>query len=337
MKVLVTGATGYLGRHLIQRLLADDVDIVAVGRDVNARPWPEHPRLQAAWCDLGREASVRELADTAGPVDVIIHSAAVTSGSHAEAMRGSVLGSKHLLDAFGGSGARFVLVSSFSCYKLTALRPWAVLDEHAPIEDCLRLRDSYTITKTRQERLVRDACADKGLPLVVIRPGKIYGSGSFGLPPQLGLDLKGIAYLWMGGNHPLPLTHVVNCADAICLAGLRDEAAGETINIVDDDLPTQKQFMRLYRECCGPMPRAHRIPDWGFRLFVRIMEWASRKTKGNVPPVLTKYRAENLWKPLRYSNRHAKDVLGWQPKVGWQEGVRDMLAELPEARTKAAR
>jgi nucleoside-diphosphate-sugar epimerase len=259
-------------------------------------------------------------------VDVVFHMAAVTSGSHAEAMRGTVAGSRHLVEAFAATGARFVLASSFSVYKLSALKRWAVLDESAPIEDNLRLRDSYTITKTRQETLVREACGRLGLPLVVVRPGKLYGPDAISLPPQLGLDIKGVVFLWMGGGHLLPLAHVANCADAIYLAGVRDAAAGQTINVVDDDLPTQKSFMRLYRTCGGPMGRAIRIPDWAFALFVRMMERGHRVTKGNVPPVLTRYRAANLWKPLRYSNSRAKHVLGWQPTVGWVDGVTGMLS-----------
>jgi nucleoside-diphosphate-sugar epimerase len=331
MRALVTGASGYLGRHLVRRLLDEDVDIIAMARDANAQPWPSSSRLQPASCDLGHVPSVRRLAEQAGPVDVVFHMAAVTSGSHAEAMRGTVVGSQNLVDAFAATRARVVLASSFSVYKFSALRKWALLDENAPIEDCLRLRDSYTITKTRQEALVREQCARQGLPLVVIRPGKIYGPDTVALPPQLGLDLKGVAYLWMGGNHLLPLTHVSNCADAIYLAGVRDGAVGETLNIVDDDLPTQKAFMRLYRECCGPLDRAVRIPDWTFALFVRMMERANRSTKGNVPPVLTRYRAAALWKPLRYSNQRAKNALGWEPKIGWAEGVKAMLSTLPGA------
>jgi nucleoside-diphosphate-sugar epimerase len=278
---------------------------------------------------------VRRLADQAGRVDVIFHMAAATSGSHAEAMRGTVVGSQHLVDAFAATGARFVLASSFSVYKLSALRRWAVLDEKAPVESCLRLRDSYTITKTRQELLVRERCGRLGLPLVVIRPGKIYGPGTIGMPPQLGLDLKGVAFVWMGGHHLLPLTHVSNCADAICLAGIREAAVGETLNIVDDDLPTQRAFMRLYRKCGGPVGRAVRIPDWMFAAFVRMMERGNRMTKGNVPPVLSRYRAANVWKPLRYSNERAKEILGWTPRIGWVEGVTAMAAAAAASRALA--
>ena len=175
-----------------------------------------------------------------------------------------------------------------------------MLDESTPIEDCLSLRDSYSITKIRQELLIREGCTRWDLPLVVIRPGKLYGSGVFALAPQLGVDLKGVAYVWMGGSHLLPLTHVSNCADAICLAGIRDAAIGQTLNIVDDDLPTQRDFMRVYQECCGPMPKAVHVPDWMFSALVWMMDGANRVTRGKVPPVLTRYRAANLWKPLQY-------------------------------------
>jgi nucleoside-diphosphate-sugar epimerase len=324
MRALVTGASGYLGARLVRRLMDERAEIVAVARDSRGSDWP--PGVQPASCDLGQTASVGELVRRTGPVDVIYHMAAVTSGSHAEAMRGTVVGTRNLLEAFAGMGARVVLASSFSVYKLSALSRWDVLDEDTPIEDTLRLRDSYTITKTRQELLARELCPKLGFPLVVVRPGKIYGPGTIGLPPQLGLDIKGVAFVWMGGSHLLPLTHVSNCADAIYLAGVRDTAVGATLNVVDDDLPTQRAFMRLHRRCRGPVPRAVHVPDWIFALFVRMMEWGNRATKGNVPPVLTRYRAANLWRPLRYSNARARQVLGWQPKIGWVEGVTEMLS-----------
>ena len=109
----MTGASGYLGRHLVRRLLEEDIDIVAVGRDARNQPWPSSPRIQSATCDLGQVASVRALAEVARRVDVVFHMAAVVSGSHAEAMRGTVVGSQNLLEAFAPTGARFVLAEQF--------------------------------------------------------------------------------------------------------------------------------------------------------------------------------------------------------------------------------
>jgi nucleoside-diphosphate-sugar epimerase len=326
MRVLVTGASGFLGQHLVSVLLREGVETVAVCRDPKNASLPADALLTKVPCDLGRADAVTKLAERTGNIDVIYHSAAVTSGSHAEAMLGTVVGSRNLIEAFAEARPRLVLVSSFSVYKLTTLRRWATLDESAPTEDNLRLRDSYTVTKTRQERLVRAECERRGIPLTVVRPGKIYGPGAYPLPPQLGLRLPGIAYLWMGGGHVLPLTHVSNCAEAVYLAGIHPEAVGQTINLVDDDLPTQRAFMKLYRSCCGRPKRTFWIPDSVFGLFVRVMERASRTSKGNIPPLLTRYRAANLWKPLTYSNGRARQVLGWTPRIGWVEGVRETLA-----------
>lgn len=58
-------------------------------------------------------------------------------------------------------------------------------------------------------------------------------------------------------------------------------------------------------------------------------------TKGNVPPVLSRYRAANVWKPLRYSNERAKEILGWTPRIGWVEGVTAMAAAAAASRALA--
>lgn len=323
MKSLVTGASGYLGLETLARLRERGLEVRAL-----VRPGTDTTRIEPltrdiVYADLTRKVDASEVLDG---IDCVYHLAAGTSGSHYEMMMNSVVATDNLLNATGpGTLRRFVLVSSFSVYQMSALKKNGILDEKCPIETNLRARDPYAITKVRQERLVVEACREKEIPLVVVRPGKIYGPGTSPLLPQLGLRVPGVCFFYIGGRSVLPLTHVSNCADAIALAGLAEGCDGEVLNVVDDDLPDQKRYLRACESTTGRIPRKVWVPYAVFGIVARALEVASRKTKGNVPPVITRYRAENLWKGLRYSNEKVKTILGWQPHVPTETGLQEMF------------
>ncbi|HVN95531.1 MAG TPA: NAD-dependent epimerase/dehydratase family protein [Syntrophorhabdaceae bacterium] len=320
---MVTGALGYIGQGVVRSLHRRDIEVFAVvrtGSDIT--PIRDSVKEVIFW-DLASEGSPEAIPEDIG---CIYHLAAATQGSHFEMMMNTVVATDNLMRALADKKVgRFVLVSSFSVYKMTSLKRGSVLDETCPIEDRLVARDSYSNTKVRQEALVKKICAQRGLPLVIVRPGKIYGPTTYPIPPQMGLNIPGICYLYIGGRSVLPLTHVANCAEAIVLAGLAKGIEGDTFNIVDDDLPTQGQFVRLYRRHLGSFPTRIWVPYGMFRLMALIYEYVSRKTKGNLPPLISRYRADNLWKSLKYTNRNAKEKLHWAPQKATGEGLVEMF------------
>ncbi len=324
VRVLVTGAGGYLGHRLVKRLIEiggmEVRALVRPGGDIFRLRDYKHTIFQG---DLLNKNSVDEMLRG---IDIIFHLAAATSGSHFEMMMNTVVATENLLEALKGNNiSKLILVSSFSVYQMTALKTGGVLDESCPIETNLKVRDPYTITKVRQEKLVRQKCEEMGIPFTVIRPGKIYGPGDNPIPPQLGLSVPGICFLYISGGNKIPFVHVSNCADAICLAGMSSGVEGEVFNIVDDDLPTQSQYLRLYEEILGKMPRKIWVPYNIFYISSRLFEVVSIKTKGNIPPIITRYNIENLWKKLYYDNNKAKKILNWTPRISIDEGLRDML------------
>jgi 2-alkyl-3-oxoalkanoate reductase len=322
VKVLVTGAAGFLGRVVVQAAVDAGHDVVAMVR----------PRSAAADLDWDRgqvtvvEGDLRQRGswcDRLPPVDAVVHLAAGVSGDFAEQFRASVVGTEHLLGCLPlDQMQRFVHVSSLSVYEFDAIPDGAVLDETAPLEPALTARDAYTATKALQEQLITDTCRSAGLDLVVLRPGAILGPGKhwgWGAAAAAGPVSCLVAPL----TRP-PLTFVSNCADAIVRALDAPGAAGQVVNVIDDSLPTRLGLFWMARRAKAtsawpiPVPLAIvRVLAWGIDLVDR--RWLGGRAR--VPELVSRRRQHARWKPLRYSNDAARQVLGWTPVVSIDDAV----------------
>jgi nucleoside-diphosphate-sugar epimerase len=260
-------------------------------------------------------------------VDLVFHLAASLKGSPADIFMNTVVASDRLLDALVGRTATVVLVSSMGVYGTAALASGTVVDERTPLETHPGKRDAYSHAKWRQEKLFRERCAEAGLRLVVLRPGVIYGPGGSALSARIGLNVFG-CFLHIGGSSVIPLTFVENCADAIVLAGFNASAVGESFNVVDDDLPTSREYLRWYRREVDAM-RFVRVPYAGMRLASGAVEWYHRRSRGQLPAVFTRYKTATLWKGTRFDNAKLKG-LGWTPRVTTREGLARSFAYLRE-------
>jgi UDP-glucose 4-epimerase len=199
------------------------------------------------------------------------------------------------------------------------------LTEESPLETGADLyeRDGYAIAKVWQERVVRHAAAAHGWQLTVLRPGFIWGRDHAYLA-CLGQRV-GRLHVVFGGSTRLPLTHVVNCADLFATAAENARAIGETFNVVDDDETRAWGYLGEYLKHSAE--RGFRIAlPYGLALAgVRLARWSSRRIfqgKGKLPSLLVPCRFEARFKPLRFSNRKAHDVLGWRPPVSSAERLR---------------
>jgi nucleoside-diphosphate-sugar epimerase len=125
----------------------------------------------------------------------------------------------------------------------------------------------------------------------------------------------------LGGGNQIPLTYVDNCADGIVLAGLVTGIDGEVFNLVDDNLPSSRQFLSLFKRRVGRF-RSLYVPYSLFYLFSYAWEKYSTWSRGQFQPVFNRRRAAAYWKGNRYSNEKAKRLLGWNPSVSFEEGSR---------------
>jgi nucleoside-diphosphate-sugar epimerase len=179
-------------------------------------------------------------------------------------------------------------------------------------------RDVYSHAKWRQEKLFRDYRTEHDLPLVIIRPGVIYGPGGGAMSARIGLNLFGL-FLHLGDNNTIPLTYVDNCAEAIVVAGSAPDSIGESYNVHDDDLPKAKDYLQRYRrevEKLKYIPVPYEVMKW----MSGMVERYNRYSKGQLPAIFTPYKTANLWKKHHFSNAKLK-ALGWKQIVGTEEGL----------------
>ncbi len=332
---LLTGATGFLGRRVLRKLIRDGWSVRCSVRPTSdtdglirffGDDWAaaEH-RVEFNTGNLSDAGFCREL--LAG-TDCVFHAAAALGGSVSSLITNTVVPTRTLFAVAADQHIRrAVLVSSLGVYGPQTLRAGSMLDESCPLDDAPARRDAYTYSKTLQEEVARTISAERGLPLVVIRPGVIYGDERGVLSHRIALPI-GPLLLKMGGRQQVPCTYVDNCAAAIVKAGEAPDIDGTTINVVDDNLPTGNEVLRLYRQS-GRALRTVPIPRWTISCLARFNEWYARKSDGQIPAVLTVHRAAAMWRPLQYSNTRARQLLNWTPSVSLDEAFQRTLGHTP--------
>jgi 2-alkyl-3-oxoalkanoate reductase len=328
MRLFVTGANGFVGRAVVAAALERGHRVHALVRK-GSTVAADGP-LGADGVELVR-GDIRYLdgwEQAMGACDVVVHLAA-SFGDFDDQWLTNVVATERLLDRLVVAGPkRLVHISTFSVYDYAALASGATLDESSPLEAEPTNRDAYAQTKLEQERIVRDAAADGALDLTVIRPGAVYGPGNL-WDGGRAMTFGGRGGLVIGPNAPLKLIYVAHCAEAIVLAAETDRAIGATINLVDDDLPTPRAFAAAIRRAGGAAPPALPLPYGVAVAAASSAAWLDRRfldSRGKYPELLVPRRLAARYKALNYSNRVAKDLLGWHPRYTLDEALRRSLA-----------
>jgi nucleoside-diphosphate-sugar epimerase len=338
--VLITGAAGFIGHRVVKGLLERGFrnlvcftrptsNVARLNTLVSSKP----PGVQVKVVK-GNLLSREDCEAVCKDVAVVYHLAAGTGEkSFADAYMNSVVATRNLLEAVLKYAClrRFVLVSSFSVYTNCDKPQGRLLTESCPVEEYPHLRgEAYCFGKAKQEQIVSQYGKDSEIPYVIIRPGSVYGDET-AIPGRVGISTFGL-FLHMGGSNTIPFTHVENCAEAIVLAGLVKGVDGEIFNIVDDDLPSSRSFLRLYKRNVKGFNSLY-LPHPLSYCLCYMWEKYSGWSKGQLPPAFNRKRWYAYWKRTRYTNEKAKRKLGWVPKVTTTDGLQSYFRAA--ARSKA--
>jgi nucleoside-diphosphate-sugar epimerase len=319
---LITGATGFLGGHLAEACAQRGFPIRAL-----ARPASDVSLLQANNAtiisgDLGDADAIRQAVEGS---ECVIHCAAKVGdwGPLDEYREVNVEGLRRLLDACKGRPLkRFVHVSSLGVY---AARHHYSTDESEPLPE--HHVDGYTQTKVESEKLALSYQRDHGVPIVVLRPGFIYGPRDRTVLPKLVENLRNGVVRYLGsGNQALNTIYVGNLVDAILLALEKPGVEGQVFNLTDGEAVSKRRFIEAVADGVGVPRPCSKVPLWIARLAAWYMEGRARRRGDAEPPRLTQGRLKFLGLNLDFSIARAKRDLGYSPRVDFDEGMRETVA-----------
>ena len=183
--------------------------------------------------------------------------------------------------------------------------------------------DAYCFAKLKQDQLVADYGNRYNIPYVIVRPGVVYGPGKPRIHGRVGLDTFGV-FLHLGGPNPIPFTHVENCAEVIVRAGLVKGVGREIFNVVDDDLPSSRQFLRMYKKHVRRF-RSIYIPHFLSYMLCLLSERSSDWSEGQLPAVSHRFEYHVSWCRTGYSNSKIKRMLGWVPATSTTDGLKEFF------------
>lgn len=315
MRVLVSGAGGFLGSYVVDRLLQRGHTVRAILRPASRQPdWSS--KVEVFLADLRVH---KTLAAAFDGIDAVLHLAAATSGGDDAQFASTVVATERFLSAMTLSSVKRLLhVSSLVVYDWDKARH--VMDEDTPHLRDIYSMGAYTIAKVWQERLVARFARCNSWDVTIMRPGFIWGPQHAEIA-GMGRRIGRINVMY-GPLVRLPLSHVVNCADCLVTAIENQAAIGECFNVVDGDDIRVWRYVREYARRSAKGGIALPIPyvvGLGIAHVASITSRAFFGKNGKLPSLLSPPRFKSQFKPIRFSNRKLRDTLSWSPPLSFDE------------------
>ena len=317
-RVLVTGATGFLGLRTVEMLIDQGFPVRALVRRPSKAGTLAHLGAEIAQGDVTDPDSLKPAFEG---IDYVIHAAADTSGTEKGARQVTINGTRNILDLCASHQVKkLVYISSCSVYGSAEYKDGQVVDENSPLEWFPERRGIYSWAKLEAEKIVLDYMNQDKVPAVCIRPGTIYGPGGENFSPMLGFSWKSkIFVVIQKKGFTLPLVYIDNLVQAIITALVQEKSAGKVYNVVDPQRIGKKEYMdafirKLYPGAwCVYAPYGLLFPVVGLQQCL----FGILKRK----PFLTRYRLASSQRSKIYDSSKIMDHLGWQPSFSFEQAA----------------
>ena len=319
--VLVTGATGFLGKYVIEELVEHGYQIRAFGRNSKVGRSLENSSVSFFQGNLTKADDVLEACKG---MDLVVHAGALSTvwGPWEDFYQANVLGTKYVLEACRQTGIqRLVYVSSPSIYAAPKDQ-LAIKESDAPEENNL---NNYICSKLASEKLFKDY---PDVPSIILRPRGLFGIGDTSILPRvINLSQKIGIPLIGDGRQLMDMTCVENVALAICLALEAPEAKGEVYNITNGEPRAFRDLLEESLTGLGYPIKYRKLPAALLSGIASSLEFLYKTLNLKGEPALTLY----TYYLLRYSQTldisKAEKDLGYHPKISISEGIEQYVQD----------
>lgn len=310
--VLVLGGTGFIGKRLIQRLLDAGYRVRAAGRSISQE-----------LLDLGSDRLEMVRADMRSPADIdkalagietVYHLATTDAKSWPEFLEGEVEPTRRLGEACLAHGVRRLIYTGTIASFYAGAKAGRI-DEDTPLDPRIERRDYYARAKAAGEQVLLELNRTKGLPLVIVRPGIVIGSG--GNPFHWGVGYwrsEGACEMWGDGRNKLPFVLVDDVAEALFLCSQRAGIDGRAYNLIDAPLLSAREYVDTLEKVAGIRIDVRYRPMWRFYLEDMAKWMVKLLVKHPDAARRPSYRDwESRTQKALYDCRRTRDELGWTP------------------------
>ena len=288
--------------------------------------------VEIAFGDLVDESSIAAAVEG---VDVVVHAAAGTSGTAKDSDTATIHGTRNVLVACRTNRVKkLVYISSCNVYEVAGYSENQVVTEGAQLERFPLRRGHYSAAKLLAEALVTEAMNHDGCPAVVLRPGTLYGPGADVYTRMMGVSFARRIFVVFGnGKSELPLIHVDNAVDAIVECMSNSAADKQVFNVVDPDLVTKTMYVEQVVKPLYPKATVIYCP----MSILLTLTWLQEKIVAILgkQPYLTVYRLVSSQKRIRYSTSKIEKAIGWRSKIGFEQGIEQLIREHRRAENTA--
>ena len=318
--VLVTGATGFLGGHLVKRLSDEGAIVRALARRPDRdRYIKDLPNVEIVMGDITDTGRMKEVAQG---VDYIFHVAAALGGNLEHQKHINVEGTASIAyAAVEAHVKRLVHVSSIAFYGFPVP---SIVTETTGIT---QTANPYNITKASAEAMLHTIATTKNLPYSIIRPALIYGTRSHAWTLSM-FKLARISptpFIGDGGGHAHPI-HVDDVVDLMITVATHPKAIDEVFNCAPYPPPTWREFLGGYAALAGHQNWLS-LPKPLFKVLAPIGELGATIAG---EPLAMPNMVEFITSQSTYSMQKAKTLLDWQPQVSLKEGIQSCVPYLKE-------
>ena len=328
---LITGATGFIGRHLARRLIEQGRPLRLLCRRGSEAKLPEEVRanVEIVHVDLAAlsRADERErLNHSVRGISRVFHCAGHVSdwGSERQFHGLNVEATRALLDACAqdDSGApaiqRFVHLSSIAAFG-TPSPPY--FDDETPLGHG---RDAYSRTKAEGESVAFAYHCERRLPVTVIRPAVVYGLDGSWLEEPLRMIESGKMFLLGGGRGTCHPCYIENLVDAILLAAEHSRSIGQAYIVGDDDPVSFRDYFDSLAWIVGKDPIRRSIPLFAARAMAGGFELGARLVHSSRRPLLTRAALDMVSTQSTMSMKKIREELGFKPRYSFRAAISEL-------------